>query len=175
MTPATPLKPVTDEKFDVQQLEVASPCYERWDNMKGDERVRHCASCKLNVYNVRELTASEVEELVARSSGRVCMRLYRRWDGTVLTRDCPMGLQRARVKVAAALLTATAFVGVLLLPLIRLGGSERAEEMEDYTFAERLGEFKQEAYAWPVVGSLLEKVAPQPRATMGVVIRRSRP
>jgi hypothetical protein len=175
MTPVSSTQPMKDEKFDVQQLEVASPCYERWDNMKGDDRVRHCASCKLNVYNVRELTAGEVEELVTRSNGRVCMRLYRRWDGTVLTRDCPMGLQRARVRVAAALLTATAFVGVLLLPLIRLGGSERAEEMADYTFSERLAEFQQEAYEWPVVGSLLEKVSPRPRATMGVVMRRSRP
>lgn len=175
MTPATPMKPMTDEQFDVQQLEVASPCYERWDHMKGDDRVRHCASCKLNVYNVRELTGAEVEELVTRSSGRMCMRLYRRWDGTVLTRDCPMGLQQARVRVAAALLTAVAFVAVLLLPLFRLTGSVRGYDRSDYTFMDRVDEFKEGAYEWPVLGSMLEKLSPRPRATVGVVIRRSRP
>jgi hypothetical protein len=166
---------MADEQFDLQQLDVASPCYERWDDMKGDDRVRHCASCRLNVYNVRELTRAEVEELVTRTNGRLCIRLYRRWDGTVLTRDCPVGLQRARVRVATALLTAAAFVGVLLLPLIRIGGSPRAEELVGYTFEERLQELRYDAYRWPVVGSLLEKVYPRPRAVMGVIIRRSSP
>jgi hypothetical protein len=28
---------MTDGKFDLQKLQVASPCYERWDQMKGYE------------------------------------------------------------------------------------------------------------------------------------------
>ncbi|MDY7225475.1 hypothetical protein [Hyalangium rubrum] len=160
---------MTAEKFDLQQLQIASPCYERWENMTGDERVRHCASCKLNVYNVRELNKAEVEELVTRASGRVCMRLYRRWDGTVLTKDCPVGVSRARVRLASALLTAAAFVGVLLLPLLRLGSRGSSEPPP--TFQERFDQVKEEAYEWPVFGTILEEISPRPRAIMGAMIR----
>jgi hypothetical protein len=156
-------------KFDLQKLQVASPCYERWDNMKGDDRMRHCASCKLNVYNVREMTTAEVEQLLQLSNGKVCMRLYRRWDGTVLTRDCPVGVQRARVRMAAAMATAAAFVAVLMFPvLVRLGASE-AGSLEGLSFSERLQDFRYKAYDWPVIGTMLEKVYPAPRYTMGAV------
>ncbi len=160
---------MTAEKFDLQQLKIASPCYERWENMKGDDRVRHCASCKLNVFNVREMTRAEVEQLLDKTEGRVCMRLYRRWDGTVLTADCPVGVSRARVRVASALLTAAAFVGVLVLPLLR--GIPRAPGEEPLTFQERFEMIKEEAYEWPVFGILLEEISPRPRRfTMGAVI-----
>jgi hypothetical protein len=159
---------MTAEKFDVQQLRIASPCYERWDNMKGDERVRHCASCKLNVFNVREMTKAEVEDLVARTEGRLCLRLYKRWDGTVLTADCPVGVSRARVRLASALLTAAAFVGVLVVPLLR--GKPRAPSEEPATFQERFELIKDEAYDWPVFGTILEEISPRPRATMGAMI-----
>jgi hypothetical protein len=158
-----------DAPFDLQKLQVASPCYERWADMKGDERTRHCASCKLNVYNVKELTASEVEALMQRTTGQVCMRLYRRWDGTVLTRDCPVGVQRTRVRIAASMITAAAFVLVLLMPvLVRLGISEQ-DELEHLTFQERLSDLRYKAYGWPVIGMVMEKVYPPPRMTMGVI------
>jgi hypothetical protein len=160
-----------DGPFDLQKLQVASPCYERWDNMKGDSQMRHCASCKLNVYNVREMTTAEVEALFQRTSGRLCVRLYRRWDGTVLTRDCPVGVQRARVRMAAALATAAAFAMVLLLPMLMRLGSKEAASLENLTFSQRLEEFRYRAYDWPVVGAVLEKVYPPPRAVMGAIAR----
>ena len=33
------------------ELRVASPCSADWDRMQGNERVRYCPQCKLNVYN----------------------------------------------------------------------------------------------------------------------------
>ena len=33
----------------VQRIEVASPCHNPWEEMVGDERVRFCKSCRLNV------------------------------------------------------------------------------------------------------------------------------
>ena len=64
--------------------------------MAGDERVRHCTACDLNVYNFASMTAAEIRELLARTEGRVCGRLYQRADGTILTRDCPSGIQALR-------------------------------------------------------------------------------
>jgi hypothetical protein len=78
--------------------------------MQGDERVRYCAVCSLNVYNFAEMTRDEVRELLARNEGRVCVRLYRRADGTVLTRDCPTGLRELRRRASRAAAAAVAML-----------------------------------------------------------------
>src|SRR5882672_2587042 len=88
---------------------IASPCPASWDRMKGDGRSRHCDQCNLNVYNFSEMTEREIKRLLADSNGRVCGRLYRRSDGTILTRDCPVGFRavvRRVSRVAGAALSA---------------------------------------------------------------------
>jgi hypothetical protein len=84
--------------------------------MVGDEGVRHCAECHLNVYNLSAMTERQVQELIAVSRGkRLCARFYRRADGTILTQDCPCSLralkQRAS-RIAAAMLAAMMSIGV---------------------------------------------------------------
>jgi len=91
---------MTKQTFDINKLRVASPCSVSWDGMKGDARVRHCDSCKLNVYNIAEMTRAEAENLVKNREGRLCVRFYRRTDGTVLTKDCPVGLRAYQKRVA---------------------------------------------------------------------------
>src|SRR3982751_5962837 len=89
-----------------RSLRIASPCPANWDQMHGDERVRFCQLCQLQVYNVSQLTSVELRALMA-NGGRVCGKLYQRADGTVITRDCPLGLRAIRrrvVKTAGALL-----------------------------------------------------------------------
>jgi hypothetical protein len=92
------------------RLEVASPCSESWDAMRGDDRVRFCGKCRLNVYNLSDLTEREVRELIRRKGGALCGRLFQRRDGTLLTRDCPAGRMRSLLRrsaaVSAALLAA---------------------------------------------------------------------
>jgi len=68
--------------------------------MAGDERIRHCSLCELHVYNFAEMTRDEIRELLMRSNGRVCARMYRRADGTLLTRDCPSMLKTARRRIS---------------------------------------------------------------------------
>ncbi|HKS17205.1 MAG TPA: hypothetical protein VJU16_07820 [Planctomycetota bacterium] len=58
--------------------------------MTGDDRVRYCSDCKLNVYNFSGMTRREVSELIQLEEGRLCVRFYRRKDGTLVTRDCPV-------------------------------------------------------------------------------------
>lgn len=87
------------QKFDVNRLRVASPCSVGWDTMTGDERVRHCHSCQLNIYNTTEMTTAEVQNLIENHEGRLCIRMYRRADGTVLTKDCPVGLRAVRARL----------------------------------------------------------------------------
>jgi len=91
---------MTKEKFDLNNLRIATPCPVGWQNMTGDNRKRFCGLCSLNVYNFSEMTATEVETLVRRSEGMVCARMFRRADGTVITRDCPVGLAAYRRRVS---------------------------------------------------------------------------
>ncbi|HKP48055.1 MAG TPA: carboxypeptidase-like regulatory domain-containing protein [Pyrinomonadaceae bacterium] len=87
-------------KIELDKIRVASPCPISWDDMTGDNRTRFCSHCQLNVYNFSELTRAEAEQLVSASNGRLCGRLYRRHDGTILTKDCPVGLRRLRQRVS---------------------------------------------------------------------------
>lgn len=61
--------------------------------MIGDERKRYCSECKLNVYNLSEMTRADAESFLINAEGRVCVKFYRRADGSVLTKDCPVGRQ----------------------------------------------------------------------------------
>jgi hypothetical protein len=72
-------------------LRIASPCSAAWEEMVGDERVRHCRGCQQSVYNLSGMSAEEAVALLREKEGKVCVRLYRRTDGTVLTADCPVG------------------------------------------------------------------------------------
>lgn len=84
----------------LNHIKIASPCSADWASMFGNDRRRFCGDCKLNVYNISGMTLSEAEELLERSEGRLCVRYYRRADGTILTKDCPVGLARLKQKVS---------------------------------------------------------------------------
>jgi hypothetical protein len=84
----------------LDEVRVAAPCPMDWGKMVGDERVRFCGSCELNVYNLSGMTRREAEALVMGAEGRLCVRFYRRADGTILTRNCPVGLSAVKRRVA---------------------------------------------------------------------------
>ena len=84
--------------------------------MLGSDRKRFCGECKLNVYNLSGMTKAEAENLLLNSEGRLCVRFYKRADGSVLTKDCPVGWQAIKRRVSR--MAAAAFA--LLIGL--LGG-----------------------------------------------------
>ena len=101
------------------RVRVAAPCEEAWGEMRGDERVRFCQRCSLNVYNLSAMTRREAERVVLGAEGRLCVRFYRRRDGTMLTQNCPVGLiklkrrvSRVANAVAAAVASFLAGIGV---------------------------------------------------------------
>jgi hypothetical protein len=107
----------------LDNLRIASPCKVDWDTMAGDERVRYCGQCAKNVYNVAGMTRDEAKKLLEDRSGKLCLRIYRRADGTVLTSDCPVGAKRKRrlAIFGAAAGAATAFGG--LVATTTMGGA----------------------------------------------------
>ena len=86
--------------IDLDQISIAKPCLANWNEMSGDERSRHCGMCKLNVYNFSDMTRTEIERLLEEKEGHLCVRLFKRADGTVLTKDCPVGLAKVRRRLA---------------------------------------------------------------------------
>ena len=108
----------------LDNIKIASPCGANWNEMHGNERKRHCAECKLNVYNLSDMTRTQAENFLINSEGRVCLRIYRRKDGTVITKNCPVGLAKLKKKlsrVATAVFTmfATFFGGIFALESLK--------------------------------------------------------
>jgi hypothetical protein len=99
------------------KLEVASPCSESWDGMAGDDRIRFCGKCRLNVYNLSQMSQPEIDQIFAREGRPPCIRFFARADGTVLTRDCPVGWRRKWFVRAAWAAAALVFVGLLYIIL----------------------------------------------------------
>jgi hypothetical protein len=77
-------------------LRVASPCDASWEEMEGDDLVRFCRHCQKNVYNLSGMSRREAAEFVRETEGRLCVRFYRRRDGTLLTDNCAVGFRAAR-------------------------------------------------------------------------------
>jgi hypothetical protein len=105
----------------LDRIRVATPCKASWEAMEGDERVRFCGSCQKHVYNITAMTSAEAASLIQASDGKLCARLYRRADGTVLTADCPVAVKVAahrrlrRFAACAALLVGGLFTGAASL------------------------------------------------------------
>src|SRR6188768_1006042 len=73
-------------KLDV--VTIASPCTASWEAMEGDDLVRHCKLCHLDVYDISRMRRPEAERFVEENEGHACVRFLQRPDGTVITEDC---------------------------------------------------------------------------------------
>jgi len=108
------------ETFPLDKIKVAAPCTADWRHMYGNERVRFCGQCSQNVYNLSALTREQAEDLILRHEGRLCVRFYRRKDGTIITGNCPVGLAALKAKyhtkkatIVKAAMSFLAYLGVL--------------------------------------------------------------
>ena len=87
-------------KIRLNLIAVASPCTASWDGMSGDDTTRFCGQCAQYVYNLSEMTQTEAEALVHEHEGKMCVRFYKRADGTMMTKDCPVGWRAVKRRVA---------------------------------------------------------------------------
>jgi hypothetical protein len=110
---------MTKPASSLDLIQIASPCPVAWEDMAGDglistDRRRFCGACKLHVYNLSDMSRQEAEAFVAKAEGRTCIRMFRRADGTVLTRDCPVGLRALRQRLVRSLAALVGMVVALL-------------------------------------------------------------
>jgi len=105
----------------LDNIRIAAPCDADWSKMTGDDRARHCGDCKKTVFNLSDMTRPEAEALIIEKQGKLCVRYYQRKDGTILTKDCPVGVARRRKRklVAAGAIAMLAGGGALVWRTLR--------------------------------------------------------
>ena len=105
-------------KTFLDQIRVKNPCSQSWDSMVGNDQFRFCEHCNLSVHNLAEMTRKDVERLIAKSQGRLCVRYQRRPDGSPRTLPAAQKLhritRRASQVAAGAFSASIAFTGAAL-------------------------------------------------------------
>jgi hypothetical protein len=144
----------------LDHVDVAAPCPADWDAMIGNRQVRFCGQCQLNVYNLSEMSRDQAENLISRTEGRLCIRFYRRKDGTILTANCPVGLGAIRRRLTRrAKAAVSAILGFL-------AGVSSYAGVRGLSADVALNQAASPAMIW--MESNIKKVGP--RVTMGVMV-----
>ena len=122
------------KKGPLDRVKIAAPCSAEWDQMFSfeGERIRFCSQCSLNVYNLSGMTRRDAESLINGTEGRLCVRFYRRSDGTILTENCPQGLRAIKRRMAWA---AQLLLGMLLSLVSGLGLDSLVTGRKPFDFA----------------------------------------
>lgn len=141
------------------RLGVASPCDAKWSAMKGDDRSRFCQRCQFNVYNLSEMSDAEARALIAEKEGRLCVRFYKRADGTVLTNDCPDGLNQRNGRIRKMLLAGLGALAAGYGTIAATFAPPKNDSQPDVI--DQLREV-------PVIGACVNKLWPSP-VTMGEI------
>ena len=114
----------------LEELRVASPCPEKWDDMIGDDRARFCGRCAKDVYDLSAMSRAEAESFLKDREGPVCITFRRRRDGKIMTRDCPVGARRRRFGIGVVALAVVGAAGAFALDFDAGNHVERARARE---------------------------------------------
>ena len=115
----------------LSHVRVAAPCRADWERMRGNERVRFCDHCSMNVYNLSKMTRKDAEALILSAEGRLCVRYYHRPDGTILTGNCPEGLRALKRRVSGLSRAVVSSVLSFFAGMAVLAGLETAQTSLD--------------------------------------------
>ncbi len=116
----------------LDNIRVATPCSAEWAKMTGDERMRHCSECKKTVYNLSDMMREEAETLIIAKEGKLCVRYFQRKDGTILLKDCTVGIaRRRRRKVIAAGLAGLLAAGGAAIALRITDKGDKPEQLRE--------------------------------------------
>jgi hypothetical protein len=87
---------------------IPRPCTVTWQEMTGDERLRHCERCNRDVPNLSAMTEIEANAWLAGRRGRVCARIDRGKDGRILFQATASSKRALHVVSGAAMFLAAA-------------------------------------------------------------------
>ena len=145
----------------LENIQIASPCHAEWSEMIGDNRVRYCGSCEKNVFNLSAMTRDEAESLIIASGSKICVRMYKRTDGTVMTEDCTVGAKKKRRKRLAAALVGAAALGAAVSMTFKFKIDRDSQRTNDRARLEQLE-------LTPMTGAMV--AAPDPASPPNVAL-----
>lgn len=97
-------------KIFLHNISVPTPCTADWNSMTGNEQVRFCQHCSLDVHHLSMMSRNQAERLVASANGRLCIRFVRDPQGRFSTLPVKQKLHRIgrrTSRIAAGVFTAT--------------------------------------------------------------------
>ncbi len=65
---------------------INTPCPKDWNEMAGDSRKRFCGHCQKYVHNLSEMESNQIQDLL-KTGDSICVKLSRRSDGSIITKD----------------------------------------------------------------------------------------
>lgn len=119
------------------QLHIASPCNVDWDSLIGNDRVRFCEHCQLTVHNIDRASRKQIQRLVARSNGRLCVN-YRQPVPQKLPAPILYKIGRRTSVIAASAFSATLSISTAVAASADLKQSGLPHEV---AFATRLNDY----------------------------------
>ena len=160
----------------LDNITIATPCKADWSKMTRmteDDRVRECGDCNKRVYNLSEMTREQAQALIIAHDGDLCARYYQRADGTIILKDCEIGIaarRRQKWIAAGAAVFLAGSAGAAAMALHRTGGSaadvEIAAPPVEFHTPDRQTAHE---HAPPPPPPKIEILEPPPMPTMGAV------
>jgi hypothetical protein len=115
----------------LSHVRIAAPCPADWERMRGNERVRFCDGCSMNVYNLSNMAKKDAEALILNTEGRLCVRYYSRADGSIIIENCPVGLRALKRRVSGFSRAVVSSVLSFFAGMAVLAGLETAQNSLD--------------------------------------------
>ncbi len=113
----------------LNNITIPEPCNADWHSMVGNDQVRFCEHCSLDVHNLSAMTRRQAQRLVARSNGRLCVQYHS--DSTGLARTLPLSQKLHRINRRVSQIAAGAFTATLSITnaMAQQGASGPIEEL----------------------------------------------
>ncbi|HRH46035.1 MAG TPA: hypothetical protein PKY82_30610 [Pyrinomonadaceae bacterium] len=91
-------------KYTLENFEVPKPCSMNWDEMKGNEEIRHCDRCQHQIYNLSEMPTRRALKVLNQPDEKVCVTYLQDDNNKVITQTYFGIFKRNFVKVFSAIL-----------------------------------------------------------------------
>ena len=79
----------------LRQVTIPNPCSMDWDQMRGDNRTRHCETCGKHVHDLTAMKPSEAATLLNSRQPEICGVVYKKPNGTLFLFDNEPALEPA--------------------------------------------------------------------------------
>lgn len=159
---------MSKKDFRKSLFTVKSPCSQAWDEMKGNDKVRFCEHCALEVNNISTMRRKDAVRMVRESDGRICIRYVKNpQTNAPVFADKLYQISRRAPILAAGVMTAALSLSSMTYAQ---GGISPIKDSTEQTVVSRQKDSKKdktESPAASISGTILD---PQGAVIPGIVV-----